>query len=99
MAGWYYGLTTHDKRDKVLDCFDQNPHLTNKLYDAMEAYISGDVKTGDEKMSDARPLFKKSIKSCKALDYHMFGKWAERVDEMIERADWKEFAEKVYKLN
>ena len=21
-AGWYYGLTTHDKRDKILDCYE-----------------------------------------------------------------------------
>ena len=99
IAGWYYGLTTHDKREKVLDCFEQNPHLTNNLYDAMDAYAKGDTKTGDERMAHARPLWKKSLKNCSALDDHMFGKWAERIDEMMERSDWQQFAEKVYKEN
>ena len=98
-AGWYYGLSGHDKRDKVLECYEKNPHLTNKLYDAMEAYIAGDVKKGDAKMDETRPLFKKALNECRRLDYHMFGKWAERVDEMVERADWKEFAMKIFNAN
>ena len=98
-AGWYYGLSGHDKRDKVLECYEKNPHLTNKLYDAMEAYIAGDTKKGDTKMDETRPLFKKALSECRRLDYHMFGKWAERVDDMVARSDWKEFALKVFKEN
>ena len=54
----------------------------------MDAYAKGDTKTGDERMAHARPLWKKSLKNCSALDDHMFGKWAERIDEMMERSDW-----------
>ena len=65
----------------------------------MEAYIAGDIKKGDSKMDETKPLFRKALSGCMRLDYHMFGKWAERVDEMVERADWKEFATKVFLEN
>ena len=34
-AGWYYGLTTHDKRDKILDCYEPSEELSNLLNEGM----------------------------------------------------------------
>ena len=44
IAGRYYGLSGHDKRDKIYECFEADTQeLTNKLYDSMESYIDGDL--------------------------------------------------------
>ena len=56
-AGWYYGLSTEDKRDQILECFKESDDLTNALYDAMEAHIAGDDKTADEKMEETKVLY------------------------------------------
>ena len=50
-AGWYYGLSGHDKKDKIIHCFEPDNNLTNLLYDGMEAYIAGDYKSGSEKIA------------------------------------------------
>ena len=49
-AGWLYGLTYEDRRDEIVNCFKSDDNLTDSIYDAMEAYITGDSKTGDQKM-------------------------------------------------
>ena len=50
-AGWYYGLSGHDKEDKILQCYEPDNELTNLLYDGMEAYIAGDNKSGSAKIA------------------------------------------------
>ena len=50
-AGWYYGLSGHDKKDKILQCYEPDNKLTDLLYDGMEAYIAGDNKTGSAKIA------------------------------------------------
>ena len=62
----------------------------------MEAYIEGDNKTGNAKISQTRRLFKKSLLGCPVLEIHIFEKWAGKIDDMTSRADWEEFANRVY---
>ena len=99
IAGWYYGVDSKDKRDDILKCYKANDDLTNNLYDAMEAYIAGDTKTGDEKMDDSRPLFKDAMSGCSEgitgdlLDIY------QQIKDMMDKPDWKDYAEKVYKEN
>ena len=64
VAGWYYGVSTEDKRDDILKCFTKSEDLTNDLYDAMEAYIDGDSKTGDKKMKDSKKLWDTAMAGC-----------------------------------
>jgi hypothetical protein len=40
-AGWYYGFTTHDKRDKILDCYEPSEEITNLLNEGMQEMIDG----------------------------------------------------------
>ena len=98
IAGWYYGLSGHDKRAKVHECFVADRKLTNKLYNAMESYIAGDRKSGDAFMAQTRPLFNNALSRCDQLDSHVKD-WARRIDEMMARSDWEQFALKVYKTN
>ena len=63
-AGWYYGVSTEDKRDEILECFVQNEDLTNDLYAAMEAYIAGDQKIGDEMMEETKALYATAMAGC-----------------------------------
>ena len=42
-AGWYYGITGEDERRTIKNCFQNNDELTNLLYDAMAAYVRGDM--------------------------------------------------------
>ena len=65
----------------------------------MEAYAARDNNAGDAMIDETKPLFKKALSECRKLDYHMFGKWAQRFDEMVERSDWKKFAMKVFRSN
>ena len=65
----------------------------------MEAYAARDNNAGDAMIDETKPLFKKALSECKKLDHHMFGRWAQRFDEMVERSDWKEFAMKVFRAN
>ena len=61
VAGWLYGVDGWDKRDYIIGCYQSNDDLTNALYDAMEAYIAGDQKTGDSKMSDTKKLYEMAL--------------------------------------
>jgi hypothetical protein len=63
-AGWYYGVSTEDKRDQILECFTESDGLTNTLYDAMEAHIAGDDKTADEKMKETKALYETAMAGC-----------------------------------
>ena len=51
IAGWYFGLTIDDYVEYILECYEPNEDLTNALYDGMEAYMSGDIVTGETKMA------------------------------------------------
>ena len=44
-----------------MHCYEPNEDLMNKLYDSMEAYISGDTIKGDAKMAEANQLFSKTM--------------------------------------
>ena len=74
MVGWYHGIA-QKRRNELLDCYKPDVDLTNTLYDAMEAYIDGDKATGDAKMEETKPLYKKALSGCGNLADHM-GEWA-----------------------
>ena len=40
-AGWYYGLSGHDKRDKIHDCYEPNEKLSAKFNEGIEAALAG----------------------------------------------------------
>ena len=40
-AGWYYGLSGHDKRDKIHECYEPNEKLSEKFNEGIEAAIAG----------------------------------------------------------
>ena len=87
-AGWYYGIAEKDKRDEILKCYKTDVALTNALYDAMEAYIDGDKATGDAKMGETKPLYKKALSGCGEVAEHM-GEWAQKFDDLTKIANWK----------
>ena len=86
-AGWYYGLSGHDKRDKIHDCYEPNEKLSAKFNEGIEAALAGKSEKADEFLDKARKLMTKALDGCRQLDYHMFGKWAERVDAIEDRPD------------
>ena len=90
-AGWFYGVSTEDKRDEILECFAQSEDLTNALYDAMEAYIAGDKKTGDEKMEETKPLYATAMAGCGQIAESM-GAIAKRFDGIQARSDWAQLS-------
>ena len=87
-AGWYYGRTTHDKRDKILDCYEPSRELSTLLNEGMQGMIDGLPKEqAEKKMNKATRLMAKALKSCHRLDYHMFEKQADILDEVSDRLD------------
>ena len=63
-AGRYDALTDDDELDYILDCFIPSQALTDKLFEAMEAYIMSDRRSGYTKMAETRPLYKKQMVNC-----------------------------------
>ena len=45
-------------------CFKEDDDLTNAIYDAMEAYIAGDIGLGDAKFAEAKPLYIEALSDC-----------------------------------
>ena len=46
-AGWYYGLSGHDKRDKIHDCYEPNDKLSEKFNEGIEAALAGRNEEAD----------------------------------------------------
>jgi len=99
VSGWLYGTTLMDKRMDIMKCYKVSDDLTNTLYDAMEAYISGDQKTGDAKMKDTKPLYETALKGCDAEITGAMKKIADQADALIGRKDWDKLAKKIYDDN
>ena len=97
-AGWYYGVSTEDKRDEILECFVQNEDLTNDLYAAMEAYIAGDQKIGDEMMEETKALYATAMAGCGQIAESM-GAIAKRFDDIQARSDWAQLSKEIYQAN
>ena len=97
-AGWLYGVTSEDNRDEVLKCYAKNDDLTNALYDAMEAYISGDSQTGDKKMKESKALWDTAMAGCGEIAKKM-GEISDKFDEIQKRSDWDTFSKKIYETN
>ena len=85
-----------------MHCYDPNEDLMNKLYDSMEAYISGDTIKGDAKMAEAKPLFSKTMHgpftACGEIR-DQIDQWMQKGDDMIARSDWPQISEKIYADN
>ena len=64
----------------------------------MEAYIDGDKATGDAKISETKPLYKKALSGCGRLADHM-SEWAQKTDDLMKIADWQKIAMKIYEDN
>jgi len=64
IAGRFYGVEGEDKRDYILDCYKTVDDLTDTLYDGMEAYIKGDVATGEAKMKETPSMFDEALEKC-----------------------------------
>ena len=99
VSGWLYGTTLKDKRMDIMKCYKVSDDLTNTLYDAMEAYISGDQKTGDAKMKDTKPLYETALKGCDAEITGAMKKIADQADALIGRKDWDKIAKEIYDDN
>ena len=97
-AGWYYGISNEDERNQILECFTESEDLTNALYDAMEAYIAGDEKTGDVKMKETKALYKTAMAGCGQIAEAM-GVMAKRLDDMEARQDWDKLSQEIYQAN
>ena len=95
-AGWLYGLSGQDKRDTILSCYKPSARLTNKLYDAMDAFIAGDNQEGLKLYNDTKPLFEEALSGCKRYGRHA---WVENIKEMEEREDWPQLRAEIYKEN
>ena len=68
MEGYYGAFTGVWDQTYLEECFVQNQELTDNLYDAMEAYIREDPKTGEQKMAATKPLFKTALASCRGYN-------------------------------
>ena len=64
----------------------------------MEAYISGDYKTGEMKMIDTKQLFKTALSDCKTVGEQM-EKWAGSAEDMMAKADYAKFTNQIYAAN
>ena len=98
VAGWFYGVSTEDKTKDILACYKKSDDLTNDLYDAMDAYIKGDQKTGDAKMKDTKALYDTALSACSDVGTEMKN-IGDKADALVKRSDWKQLAEKIYNDN
>ena len=73
-AGWYYGLSGHDKRDKIIDCYEPDDKITGLLNQSMQDLQKSDPEF-DTKINKVAKLMEKALDDCHQLDYHMFDKW------------------------
>ena len=96
IAGWFYGVSLEDDRDELLKCFKQSDDLTNKLYDAMESIIDGDVDEGDKKMAETRPLFETAIAGCNQDILKKMGDNDKKFEDLKARSDWATIRMDIY---
>ena len=82
----------------MLKCFKDDEQLTNDLYDAMEAYIAGDSKTGDQKMKESKQLWDTAMSGCGDIAEKM-GKISQKFDKITQSSDWDEVSKKIYLAN
>ena len=71
-----------------MNCYKESDDLTNTIYDAMEAYIAGDQKTGDEKMKDTKSLYDTALNGCSSDITGGLKKIADKADALVKRSDW-----------
>ena len=63
-AGWYDIVLDQSDKEYIMNCYTDNQELTDTLYDAMEAYIAADYKTGDQKMNAIGTHLNVAMKDC-----------------------------------
>ena len=57
----------------------------------MEAYIAGNHSEGDAKMAATVPLYKEALSGCGRIS-NLIANWAQKIDEMKERQDWRQIS-------
>ena len=97
-AGWFDGISHEDKRDDLYKCYSKNDDLTNALYDAMEAYIAGDSKTGDKLMKESKLLWDTALAGCGEIAKRM-SYLSDEMDKIQKRSDWDQISKKIYDDN
>ena len=88
-AGRYESLTNEDETDYILDCFIPSQELTDKIFEAMEAYIVSDHHLGYTKMGETRPLFKEQMVNCPKV-WTKMNQILRQADELISNPNWDE---------
>ena len=86
-AGRYESLTDEDERDYILDCFEPSQELTNLLFEAQEAYIMSDRRTGYVKMAETRNLYKEAMVNCPRV-WNMMNEILKQADGMMSSSKW-----------
>ena len=98
IEGFYGGWTGVWDQTYLEMCYVENEELTDLLYEAMGAYMSNDVETGDQKMAATKPLFKTALASCMGYN-EALERWSEQFNDIKERPDWDEISKKIYEDN
>ena len=80
-------MTGDDEREYIADCFMPSQELTDKLFEAQEAYIMSDRRDGYIKMAETRALFKKQMVHCPRVWVKMNAILKE-ADGLISNPDW-----------
>ena len=96
MSGWYSGVSKEMDYEKIVLCFKQNDDLTNKLYDAMESFASGDHKKGDKLISETKPLFLAAVASCEKDILDRLYAINNKYDALTARSDWPTLSREIY---
>ena len=86
-AGRYESLTDEDEKDYILDCFIPGQELTDLLFEAQEAYIMKDRRTGYVKMAETRNLYKDAMVNCPRV-WNMMNEILKQADGMMSSAKW-----------
>ena len=94
-AGRYESLTGDDEREYIVDCFMPSQELTNKLFEAQEAYIMSDRRDGYIKMIETRPLFKKQLAHCPRV-WTKMDPILRQADGLISDPDWNQIQQDIY---
>ena len=80
-AGWYYGISGKDKREKIIECFKPDDKLTNFLYEAFDEYAAGNKMAGDAYLAKTKPLYRRALSDCGNLKDHMH-EWSQKMDNL-----------------
>ena len=94
-AGRYESLTNEDELEYILDCFTPSQELTDKLFEAQQAYIMHDRHTGYSKMAETRPLYEEAMEGCPTV-WNMMNEILKQADGLMTNSRWNEMQRDIY---